>query len=62
MINVEFGEKKWKKHYVVETAKADLVITVLNWANRLKDGISVGIEKFRRVSSKVTALFSRGDK
>jgi hypothetical protein len=62
MINVRIGDNQWKKHYVVETDKADLAITIINWANRLKENISVGINHIKRVGGKVTALFSRDDK
>lgn len=63
IVNVDFKNgKSWKKHYVVDVDKADLIIKIINWTNRLKTQISIGVESIRKVGGKISALFTRNDK
>lgn len=62
-VKVEFKEgAKWRKDYVIDIDKLDVVIKIFNWVNRLKDRINVGVEHIRKAGNKVSAMFKRSDK
>ena len=62
-ISVKFSEDKtWKKYYVVDEERADIIIKVIGWLNTFKQRFGIGISAVKRTGQKVLALFKTDDK
>jgi hypothetical protein len=55
-------DMQWKKHYVVETEKAEFIISVMNWVDSVRSRIRIGVDHVKKVTNKVTAMFRNKDK
>lgn len=63
LITVKFTpDKVWRKSYVVDSDKADILVKVMNFGNKAKDNISIGIEHIKTATKRVVAIFTPDDK
>lgn len=62
LITVKIGEQSWRKSYVVQRNKAEIVLRVMNLINTAKDKMFVGVDSIKKASRRVSAVFRRTDK
>lgn len=59
-ITVKFSKKQaWRRSYVVTTRKADIVVKVINIVNAVTSKLTVGIDRVRQATKRVTAVFNK---
>jgi hypothetical protein len=62
-ITVKFKERPaWRRAYVIDSAKADIVVKVINIVNAVSSRVTVGVNQMRHAVKRVTAVFTRRDK
>ena len=63
LITVKFSDtKSWRKTYVIDTNKADIFVRVMNFGNKAKDNIAIGIKEIKTAGRRVVAIFTKDDK
>ena len=55
-IKITFRGKVTEKYYLVGPKRGDIIITVLNLVNKVRDGISITVKNIRRVPSRIVAF------
>lgn len=62
-VHVDFKNgRKWKKQYIVGTMRADIIIKVSNWINKMQSKVRVGVDNIKRAGKAVSAMFTKADK
>jgi hypothetical protein len=64
LITVKFPENKvWRKSYVVDCRKADILVRVIDVVNAATRRLTVGVNHVKHAARRVTAMFkSNADK
>lgn len=62
-ITIKMKDKEvWRRKYVVNKYKGDIVVNVINIINRIKEKTSVGVNNIRQVVRRVSVWFKKEDK
>lgn len=62
-ITVKFSkDRAWRRAYIVNNVRADILVKVINVINSTASRFSVGVNRVRQVTKQVTAVFRRSDK
>ena len=60
LVTVKFSrEMAWRRSYVVDVSRSDMIVKVINIVNSFKDGLSVGVDKIRTAGHTVMAIFNK---
>lgn len=62
LITVKTKDKAWRKSYVVSRTKGDLIVKAINFVDKVKKTVNVGITAVTKVPKKVIAMLNKQDK
>lgn len=57
-VTVQYKDHKWKKTYTVEKTRAKIVVSIVNFINKAKKHVMVGVDAVRKLKQRVAATFS----
>ena len=55
-IKVTFRGKTTEKYYLVGKKRADIIVTIINLQNRIKDGIAISVKSVKNLGSRISAF------
>lgn len=60
LVTVKFSQDNaWRRSYVVDVSRADMVVKIINLINTSRDKLSIGINQIKTIGRAVTAIFKR---
>jgi len=63
LITIKFPEDKvWRRSYVINVFNANKLVTVMNFGNKVKDSIAIGVEHIKQIGRRVIDVFHKEDK
>lgn len=62
LITVKYHDKAWRRSFIIDKRRADIIIRISNVINRITSRINVGVDHFRKAMKKVIAVFKNDDK
>ena len=63
LITVKFSrDHVWRKAYVVDNYKADIIVKIFNIINTITNNFNVGVNTIKHKYKQVTAIFTKVDK